>query len=88
MMPSTTISTAIPRRKLKVLMTKMKVSARDLLRTKEPVYRKLRLAERDLSEDALLDLIVQYPDLLQRPIVEKGNKAILARPAERIMEIL
>ncbi|HET6273813.1 MAG TPA: ArsC/Spx/MgsR family protein [Bacteroidota bacterium] len=78
----------IPRKKLKELITKMKVSARGVLRTKEPIYRKLRLAERELSEDALLNLLVQYPDLLQRPIVEKGNKAILARPAERIREIL
>ncbi|MBM2845529.1 MAG: arsC [Bacteroidetes bacterium] len=78
----------IPRKKLKELMAKMKVSARNLLRTKEPIYRKLRLADRELSEEALLDLLVEYPDLLQRPIVEKGNKAILARPAERIREIL
>jgi arsenate reductase len=41
-----------------------------------------------LSDDELIDLMVKHPDLIQRPIVEKGTKAILARPAERIREIL
>jgi arsenate reductase (glutaredoxin) len=78
----------IPKKKLKKLLTKMKLSAKDILRTKEPIYKELKLAERDLSEDELINLLVKYPDLIQRPIVEKGKKAILARPAERIKEIL
>lgn len=74
--------------KLKELLSKMGIPARELLRTKEPVYRELKLAERQLSGDEIVDLMVQHPDLIQRPIVEKGSKAILARPAERIKEIL
>jgi arsenate reductase len=64
------------------------MSARDLLRTKEEIYRKLKLGEKDLSESEIVDLMVEYPDLIQRPIVEKGSRAILARPAERLKEIL
>ena len=78
----------IPKKKLKELLAKMKLSARDILRTKEPIYKELKLAERKLTDDELIELMVKHPDLIQRPIVEKGKKAILARPAERIREIL
>ena len=66
----------------------MGIPARDLLRTKEPVYKTLKIAGRDLTDDQVVDLMVTHPDLIQRPIVEKGNRAILARPAERLKEIL
>ena len=78
----------IPKKKLIELLRKMKMSARDLLRTKEPIYKTLRLSERDLSDDEIVELMVRNPDLIQRPIVEKGARAILARPAERVKEIL
>ncbi len=78
----------IPKTKLKELLRKMGISARDLIRSKEPLYKELKLAGKQLSEDEILDLMVKHPDLIQRPIVEKGARAILARPAERIREIL
>lgn len=78
----------IPRAKLVELLRKMGIPARELLRTKEPIYRELRLREATLSEDEIVDLMVTRPDLIQRPIVERGQRAILARPAERLREIL
>jgi arsenate reductase len=78
----------IPKPKLKELLRKMGIKARDLLRTKEPVYKTLKLAGRDLTDEQIIDLMVKHPDLIQRPIVEKGSRAILARPAERLKEIL
>ena len=78
----------IPKKKLLELLRKMKMTPRELMRTKESVYKTLRIAERDLSDDELVELMVKNPDLIQRPIVEKGARAILARPAERIKEIL
>ena len=78
----------IPRAKLRHLLAKMGMSPAELLRTKEPRYKELRLDERQLSDDELIDLMVENPDLIQRPIVEKGSRAILARPAERLREIL
>lgn len=78
----------IPKTKLRELLRKMKMPARALLRTKEAIYKTLRLSERDLTEDELVELMVKHPDLIQRPIVEKGSRAILARPAERLKEIL
>lgn len=78
----------IPKAKLKELLRKMGLSPRELLRTKEEAYRKLRIGERELTDDQIVDLMVKHPDLIQRPIVEKGSRAILARPAERLREIL
>jgi len=78
----------IPRTKLRELLRKMGLTPRELLRTKEEIYKKLRLGERDLTDDQIIDLMVEHPDLIQRPIVEKGARAILARPAERLKEIL
>ena len=78
----------IPKTKLKDLLRKMGMKPRELLRTKEAVYKQLKLGERDLSDNELIDLMVEHPDLIQRPIVEKGTRAILARPPERLKEIL
>jgi arsenate reductase len=74
--------------KLKDLLRKMRITARDLLRTNEAIYRELNLAKQDLSDDQLVALMMKHPDLIQRPIVENGDRAILARPADRLKEIL
>jgi arsenate reductase (glutaredoxin) len=73
---------------LKGLLKKAGLSPKDILRTKEDIYKELGLAKKNLSDDEWLDLLIANPDLIQRPIVEKGEKAILARPAESIKELL
>ncbi len=78
----------IPRPKLIELIRKMRIAPRELLRTKDPIFKTLRIGERDLSDDEIVDLMMEHPDLIQRPIVEKGARAILARPAERLKDIL
>src|SRR5262245_28864361 len=78
----------IPAAKLKDLLRKMGISASELLRKKEEIYKTLNLAEKIPPEEELIRLMAKHPDLIQRPIVEKGDRAILARPAERLKEIL
>ncbi len=78
----------IPKAKLVELLRKMNMRPRDLLRTREPIYKTLKIGESTLTDDEILDLMVRYPDLIQRPIVEKGSRAILARPPERLKDIL
>jgi arsenate reductase len=80
----------LTRTKLKELLKKLKMRAADLLRTSEPVYRELGLAEKKdrMREDELIDLMIQHPDLMQRPIIEVGNRAVIGRPTEKIREIL
>lgn len=73
--------------RLKSLLKKMKMKPSELLRKSEKIYKELKIKDKNFSEDQILNLIVKYPDLVQRPIIEKGSKAILARPPERIKEI-
>ena len=69
------------------LIKKLGIPARELLRKNEKTYKELGLSKKALSEKEIIDLLVKYPDLLQRPIVRKGDKVILARPAEEITKI-
>ncbi len=80
--------TPLTSKQLKSLCVKMGVTPKGILRTKEPIYKDLNLKKRDISEDELLELMVAHPDLIQRPIIEKGKKAVLARPVELWKEIL
>lgn len=73
---------------LRVLIDKLGVSPRDVLRKGEKAYRDLNLATRDLSDDELIQLMVEHPDLIQRPIVVRGEKAVLCRPPENIKDLL
>jgi arsenate reductase len=73
--------------KLKSLIKKMKMKPSEILRKNEKIYKGLKIREKNFSEDQILDLMIKYPDLVQRPIIEKGKKAILARPPERIKEL-
>lgn len=73
---------------LRRLITKLRITPRDLLRKGEQVYRDLGLAKGELSNDELIRLMVENPDLIQRPIVVRGNRAVLGRPPENVEELL
>jgi arsenate reductase len=74
--------------KLKGLLKKMALGARDILRTSEAIYRELGIAKSDMKDDELIKLMVKYPDLIQRPIVEMGARAVLGRPVENVKTLL
>ncbi|HTG91566.1 MAG TPA: ArsC/Spx/MgsR family protein [Pyrinomonadaceae bacterium] len=76
------------KKKLTELIRKMGISPRDLLRTSEPVYRELGLAKGEFTDAEIISLMVENPDLIQRPIVERGDRAVLGRPTERVKELL
>jgi arsenate reductase len=78
----------IPKAKLKELIQKLGLPIEELIRKKDQLFGDLRLGEKQLTEGQWLDLLAIYPDLLQRPIIEKGDKAIIARPARKIREFL
>jgi len=73
---------------LKALLGKLKLSARELMRTKEAVYKENGLADPQLSETALIKAMVEHPVLIERPIVVNGNRAALGRPPENVLTIL
>ncbi len=74
--------------KLRELIGKMKIAPRELLRTGEPAWRELGLNARELSDDEIIAVLVQHPALLQRPIIERGDRAVLGRPVENIRALL
>jgi arsenate reductase len=59
---------------------------RAMIREKEPQYAELGLAT--ASRDAVLDAVIENPILLQRPILVRGDRAVIARPPERLLELL
>ena len=61
---------------------------REALRTNEAIYKELQLGKRELSDEELTELMAAHPDLLQRPIVVRGERAVLARPAEAVLALL
>jgi len=75
-------------KKLRELLAKMEISPRELLRSSESIYKELKLSKSEHSDDELIKLMVKHPDLIQRPIVEKGDKAVLGRPVENINKLL
>lgn len=77
----------LSRAQLNELVRVLGVSPRELLRKKEPEYQELGLAGAT-SDDQILDAIAAHPQLLQRPIVVNGDRAVIARPVERVLEIL
>jgi arsenate reductase len=61
---------------------------RDLMRKKEPEYRENNLDDQSLGRDELIDAMLEYPKLIERPIVVRDGKAIIGRPPENVLEIL
>src|SRR5215217_5113015 len=78
----------LSRKKLTELLRKMDMKPRDLLRKGEAVYKELGLAEGKFSDSELIALMIEHPDLIQRPIVERGDRAVLGRPTENVKELL
>ena len=73
---------------LKRIIGLLGVPARELLRTTEPVYHDADLDDDSLSDDEIIEAIYDYPALLQRPIVVQGERAIIGRPPERVLDII
>jgi len=73
-------------KKLRELIEKMRIKPRELLRTGESIYREF--GKQDFSDDEIISLMVKHPDLMQRPIVERGDRAVLGRPTENVKALL
>lgn len=78
----------ISKERLLELLSKMNCGAADIIRVKEAIYQDLDLKNQKLSDEQLVEIMIENPDLIQRPIVEIGEKAILARPPEKVLNIL
>ncbi len=73
---------------LRDLLTKLGIGPRQLLRSGEDDYKALNLADPSLSDEQLIAAMVSHPKLIERPILVAGDKAVIGRPPENILELL
>ncbi len=71
---------------IKEVLKKLGISARELMRTKEAEYKALGLKDEE-EEEKLIEAMATHPKLIERPIVIKGEKAVLGRPPEKVLEL-
>lgn len=79
--------TGLQEDELRGLLRKAGLGPRDVLRTREPLVAELGLPG-DRGDDELIALMVEHPQLVQRPIVVRGDRAVLARPVDKVLELL
>ena len=72
---------------IKELLSKLGMSAQDVLRKGEDAYKASGLGK-DSSEEAIIGAMAQYPKLIERPIVVKGQRAVLGRPPENVLDLI
>lgn len=77
----------LTRAQLDEIVAKAGLAPRELLRTREPEYKELGLDDPSVSDAAVLDAMVEHPALLQRPVVIRGDRAVLARPIEKVLDL-
>ena len=70
------------------LLGKLGIGARQLLRSGEDEYKALGLDNPQLSDAQLIQAMVEHPKLIERPILVAGDKAVIGRPPEKVLEIL
>ena len=72
---------------LHALVRKTGGPASELFRAREAVYQELKLGEREVGDQEAVKLMAEHPELMQRPVVERDERAVLARPVERVREL-
>ncbi|MDM5262662.1 arsenate reductase (glutaredoxin) [Sulfurovum sp. XTW-4] len=81
------LDTPPSKEELKAVLKMLDISARELMRTKEAIYKELNLKE-ETDEEKLIEAMVENPKLIERPIVIKDGKAAIGRPIENIIDLL
>ncbi|MEI7968014.1 MAG: arsenate reductase (glutaredoxin) [Betaproteobacteria bacterium] len=81
------LRTPLDREAIETLLGQLGLPARGLLRTGEPIFRE-RFAGRDLSADECVAAMAEYPILIERPVAVRGERAVIGRPPERVLELL
>jgi len=73
---------------LKEIIQKLGISPRDLLRTGESAYKENNLKDSNISDEEIINLMIEHPKLIERPIYIKDTKAIIGRPPEEVLKIV
>jgi arsenate reductase len=82
------LETPLTAEQIQALLAKLGIPARQLLRSGEDEYRELNLADTSLSEAQLIAAMAAHPKLIERPILVAGERAVIGRPPEQILELL
>ena len=78
----------LSKQELKDLVSKLDISPRDLLRKGESDYKENNLSDPDLGDEELINLMTRFPKLIERPIVVKGDQAIIGRPPKNVLKLI
>ena len=78
----------LSKKDLKELLQKLDLSIRDVLREGEEVYKNNNLKNEKLSDNQLINYVIKFPKLLERPIILTDKKGLIARPPEKVLEFL
>lgn len=81
------LKTPLDKNKIKELLEKLKMPASDLIRKGEADFKE-NYKGKTLTESEWIDAMVKFPKLIERPIVVKGNKAVIGRPPEKVLELM
>mgnify|MGYP000919503908 FL=1 len=81
------LKTTPTKEQLKDVLLKLKISAKELLRTSEDIYKELNLKDTN-DEEKLIEIMIKNPILIERPIIIKDDIAVIARPIENLNELL
>jgi arsenate reductase (glutaredoxin) len=81
------LETSPDKEQIRVLLKMLQITPRELMRTKEDIYKELALKNEE-DEEKLIDAMVLHPKLIERPILIKGDKAIIARPPSLVEDFL
>ena len=73
---------------IKDILKKLTLKPRDILRKGEQEYKDNNLKKDNLSEEDLINYMIKYPKLIERPIVVKGDNAVIGRPPEKVLELI
>ncbi len=82
------LQTPPSKQELNEILNMLKLEPRQLMRTHEAEYKENNLADESLSRDQLIEAMIKYPKLIERPIVICNGRAAIGRPPETVLEIL
>jgi arsenate reductase len=72
---------------MKILLSQLDMTAQQLMRNKEAIYKELNLSDASLTQEQLIEAMINNPKLIERPIVVKDDKAKIGRPPEQVLEL-
>ncbi|MFK7757769.1 MAG: arsenate reductase (glutaredoxin) [Flavobacteriales bacterium] len=72
---------------LKMILAKLNLNVKDIIRTGEQVY-KTKFKGMNFTDEEWITILTEQPKLIERPIVTKGNKAVIGRPPENVLELI